>query len=105
MESNSDHLASQQQIRLSEDNTVLDAPDEETGERFANEVAFLEHFVPRLGRVLKMKSIRFGVIEDSDDQVAFRFVKDTAEIDGVINDPALSLSEFISESAWEGGGG
>ena len=72
---------------------VVRASSEAAGERFQGELGFIGHLLPQLGAALQMKSIRFGIIEDNDDQLSFAFGEDG--IDCRANPPRTPISAAI----------
>ncbi len=90
-----------QRFLLSGDNKVLEATSPEGGERFALEIAYLERFAPEIGKILNMTEIRFGVVEDPDDQVAFRFSGASDKLEGMTNSVPWSLREVASGDFWD----
>ena len=81
--------------RLSSDGEakVMSASSEAAGERFQGEIGFIGYLLPQLGAALQMKSIRFGIIEDADDQLSFAFNGDG--IDCAANSLRTPIHEAI----------
>lgn len=79
--------------------TVETAAGPEAGETFKAEIEYLHPFVLRLGQVLRMRTIDYGVFRENDSWVGFRFREsgegEVAEANGLVSTAPVSLGAIL----------
>lgn len=82
-------------------NKVACSASREEGERFREEVNYLNYFVARLGEEIGMNAIDFAMIRESENQLAYRMNRihgiQTGDINGLMADDGTSVQEILRE--------
>ncbi len=62
-----------QLYQVTSGNGVRSTGDQQSQQRFLNEVNYVEYFAKKLGDCLGMRSLELGLVEDSEGQTAFYY--------------------------------
>jgi len=65
--------------------SVRSTSDQQSQQRFLNEVKYVEYYAKLIGDCLGMKTLELGVVEDADAQTAFRYVTGPDGVTPVVN--------------------
>lgn len=80
-------------------NEVVTSTGKEAGETFKAEIEYLHPFVMRIGQVLRMRTIDYGVFRENDSWVGFRFRgsgdAEVAEANGLVSTAPVALSAIL----------
>ena len=74
-----------QLYQVTSGDNVRSTGDQQSQQRFLNEVKYVEYYAKLIGECLGMKTLELGVVEDADAQTAFRYVPSPDGQGSVVN--------------------